>query len=109
FPTMLRRALGALPALHSWPQSVGPNNGEQTTSAYARRNEPAYEAAAIGGDGGKPRAIANSLSGKDLALWRMPMDRQLPNRRRPGEGAVTSPERSGRSSCRRPADRPWSR
>src|SRR5436309_3503264 len=62
--------------------SVGPKHGEQTTSAYARRNETAYEAAAMGEGGGKPRAIANNLNGNELALARMTMHRQLPNRRR---------------------------
>src|SRR5881628_2953361 len=63
--------------------SVGPRNGQQTTSAYARRNETVYEAAAVGGEGSKPRAIANHLDDKELAVPRMTMDRQLPNCRRP--------------------------
>jgi len=82
-PDHASRALGALPALHSWPQStaelhvrgalnrldppcltsVGPKHGEQTTSAYARRNETAYEAAAMDEDGSKRRAIANHFNG----------------------------------------------
>src|SRR5437868_5743382 len=97
-PDHASRALGALPALHSWSQSrngggnhlqallARPRGCEQWPLSPGVRWSPRFTcgSAAMRGDGSKRRAIANHVSGKELALWRMPMDRQLPNRRRPG-------------------------